>query len=348
MKKQLFLIVFLAFFAGITSLQAQPCVGNGFTPSAGTDYTYLVTVPNTGGYLGGGTYNWYVTQDPNILANIIPAANTFFTVNVGAGLSTYNSLVQPGSTNQLGLNWTPAAAGQVFYLVLRYSEVNPNATSGCSAENIRVWQINPNAATNFLLSIAGANPDGSIFNNANQCAAPLMGALVTGATVEYTYGINELLYRVDATGATGPWTPSVRLPNLAGLNQVYAAAEWTADMSGAGGWVAFTGAAGSTGGDFVSPSDATIIDPLVSSPILIRVQVDNQNWETLADQAINIGVDGYLPNGLSDIWGPGVWPGNPDPCDQASVFAKNATYTILARPTVNPGAGMPAFITKLP
>jgi hypothetical protein len=290
-----------------------------------------------------------VTQSTNILTGIIPESNLFFNVTAGPGLSTYNA--SGVTTNTLGLNWNLAAAGQTFYLVLRYSEPNPNSTALCPSENIRVWQIIPNTATNFLLAIAGSNPDGTIFNNANQCAAPLAGAVVTpGApsTVEYTYGVNVLFYRVDATGATGPWTPSVMLPSLAGLSQNYAAAEWTSDLTGLGGWVAFTGAAGSTGGNFVSPSDATIADPNTGAPILIMIQIANENYETLADQPIQVGIDGYLPSGLSDIWGPGTWPGNPDPCDEATPFAKTATYTILARPTINPGTGMPAFIQKLP
>jgi len=353
MKKQLLLIVFLALFAGISTVNAQ-CVGNGFNPSAGTPYVYDVTISGNG-YTGVGTYNWYVTQDVNIIngATIIPAVNTFFTVDVGAGLSTYNS--GAGTTNQLGLTWTTAATSSPFpfYLVLRYSEANTNSgePGGCTAENIRVWQISP--INTFLLAITGSTPTGTVFNPANQCAAPLTGAVVTPgtpSTVEYTYGINTLYYLVTASGASGTWTPSIRIPALAGLSQNYTAVEWSADLTGAGVWNAFdlpVSPVGNTaGGDFTSSVQATITDPAAGTPILVRVRIDNVNWETLADQPIQVGIDGLLPTGLSDIWG-GTGP-IPDPCAQADPFAKTATYTILARPTVNPGATMPAFIQKLP
>ena len=81
MKKQLLVfvsIVFLALFAGFSNVNAQ-CVGNGFNPSAGTPYQYVVTVPGGTGYAGAGTYNWYITQDVNLLTGLIvgPGPNTF-------------------------------------------------------------------------------------------------------------------------------------------------------------------------------------------------------------------------------------------------------------------------------
>ncbi|HPS62553.1 MAG TPA: hypothetical protein PLK82_05800 [Bacteroidales bacterium] len=348
MKKQLFLIVLLAFFAGISSVNAQ-CVGNGFNPSAGQPYTYDLTITGPG-YTGNGTYDWYVTQDVNIIntATIIPESNTFFTVNSGGGLSTYHA--SGATTNQIGLTWTTAAVtgGNPFYLVLRYSETNANANPACTAENIRVWQINP--INTFLLAITGATETGLQFDNANQCPAPLISALITPGTpttVNYTYGTNTLYYRVVASGANGTWTPSLRIPALLGSGQNYVSVEWTADLSGTPTWHTFNVPAGNTaGGDFTSTDAATITDPTNGTPIFIRIAIANVNWETLADQSVNIGIDGLLPNGLSDIWG-GTGP-IPDPCAQADPFAKNATYTILARPTINPGGTMPAFIQKLP
>jgi hypothetical protein len=352
MKKQLFLIVILALFAGISSVNAQ-CVGNGFNPSAGTPYVYEVTVPPGNGYLGGlnGTYTWYVTQDVNLLnagAIILPGPS--FSVNVGAGLSTYNSVV--GTTFQLSLTWTAAAvlSPNPFFLVLKYSEPNSNAAEpgGCSGTNIRVWQINP--INTFLLAITGSTPTGVQFDPANQCAAPVTGAVVTpGAptTVAYTYGTNTLYYRVLASGASGVWTPSVLLPALANLGQNYTGVDWTDDLTGLGTWNAFnvpSPIGNTTGGSFSSTATANITDPAAGTPILVRIQISNVNYETLADQPILVGIDGLLPTGMSDIWG-GAGP-IPDPCAQADPFAKTATYTILARPNVNAVTG--TFIQKLP
>jgi hypothetical protein len=150
-----------------------------------------------------------------------------------------------------------------------------------------------------------------------------------------------------ASGANGTWTPSILLPAMLGLGQNYAAVEWTEDLSGVPVWHSFNVPGGNTaGGSFSSTDPATITDPVNGTPIFIRVDIANVNWETLANQPVELGIDGLLPNGLSDIWG-GTGP-VPDPCAQADPFAKTATYTILARPTVVPGATMPAFIQKLP
>ena len=355
MKKQLLLVLFLALFAGISSVNAQ-CVANGFTPAAGVPYTYDVTIAGTG-YTGAGTYDWYVTQNVNILdvPSIIPETNVFFTVDEATpGYSDYHDAAGVTS-NQINISWTPAAVSSVtpFYLVLRYSENNSTSTPVCAAENIRVWQIDP--INTFLLAIEGAETDGTPFANTEQCAAPVTGAVITPnadpllASVEYTYGENAIFYRVTGSGILGDWRPSIRIPALAGLGQNYIAVEWNQDITGAGAWHTFNVPAGNTaGGDFVSTDDATITDAVAGTPILIRIRIDNVNFETLADQPILVGIDGYLPTGYteSDIWG-GAGP-VPDPCAQADPFAKEATYTILARPTINPGATMPAFIQKLP
>ncbi|MBL7905597.1 MAG: hypothetical protein JNL22_11300 [Bacteroidales bacterium] len=354
MKKQLSLIVLvLALFAGFSSVSAQ-CVGSGFTPASGVPYVYTVTVPTTLGYTGNGTYDWYVTQEVDLLdaSGIIPESNVFFTVDeTTIGYSDYHDVAN--TTSQIALTWTPAAVSSAtpFYLVLKYSETNPNATPACIAENIRVWQIDP--INTFLLAIEGANTDGTPFANAEQCAAPIIGATVTPAaganptSVEYTYGENTLFYRITASGILGQWRPSIRIPALAGLGQNYIAVEWNQNITGAGTWESFNVPAGNTtGGDFVSTNNAVVSDAVAGTPILVRVRIANENFETLADQPILVGVDGYLPTAYteSDITG-GT---GPTACDPEVAFGKQATYTILARPTINPGATMPAFIVKLP
>ena len=356
MKKQhFFLVLLLALFAGISTVNAQ-CVGSGFTPAAGVPYTYDVTITGPG-YTGGGDYDWYVTQNVNILdvPSIIPETNVYFTVDEAtAGYSDYHDAA--GSTsNQINLIWTPAAVSSAtpFYLVLRYSEDNSTSVPTCAAENIRVWQIDP--INTFLLAIVGAETNGTPFAAAEQCAAPVTGATITPnadptlARVAYTYGENTLFYRVTASGILGDWRPSIQIPALAGLGQTYIAVEWNQDITGAGAWHPFVGAAGtSVAGTYASADTdlAEVLDAVAGTPILIRVRIDNANFETLADQPILVGIDGHLPTAFTEsdiIGGTGT-----NACDPEVAFGKQATYTILGRPTINPGATMPAFIQKLP
>lgn len=352
MKKQLSLIVLvLALFAGFSSANAQ-CTGDGFTPASGLPYVYTIDVSGTG-YSGGGTYDWYVTQNVDILdaASIIPETNVYFTVDEATpGYSDYHAAT--ATTNQIELTWTPAAVSSVnpFYLVLRYSETNSTASPAGTAENIRVWQIDP--INTFLLAIEGATNTGNAFANAEQCAAPITGTTITPnanpalASMEVTYGENTLFYRVTASGILGDWRPSIRIPALGGLGQNYIAVEWNQSIDGSGTWHSFGVTAGDLdGGDFTSTDDATVTDAIAGTPILVRVRIANENFETLADQPILVGVDGYLPDAYteSDIIGTGA-----NACDPEVEFGKEATYTILARPTLTPGTGMDPFIQKLP
>ena len=352
MKKQLSLIVLvLALFAGFSSANAQ-CTGDGFTPASGLPYVYTIDVDGPG-YSGGGTYDWYVTQDLDIIGGtIIPEANGFFTVDeTTPGYSDYHATT--ATTNQIALTWTPAAVSSAtpFYLVLRYSETNSTATPACTAENIRVWQIDP--INTFLLAIEGATNTGDAFANAMQCAAPIIGTTITPnadptlASMEVTYGENTLFYRVTASGILGEWRPSIRIPALNGLGQNYIAVEWNQTIDGSGTWHSFGVTAGDLdGGDFTSTDNATVSNAVTGTPILVRVRIANENFETLADQPILVGVDGYLPLAYSEsdiIGGTGT-----NACDPEVAFGKQATYTILARPTLTPGTGMDPFIQKLP
>ncbi|MEI6060884.1 MAG: hypothetical protein WCR72_09255 [Bacteroidota bacterium] len=359
MKKQrLLLVLILAFFAGISSINAA-CLGTGFTPAAGVPYTYVVDVSALGaGYTGIGTFDWYVTQNVDILdagaGGIIPAVNTMFTV--GGADSPYHVIAPgAGTTKQITLTWTPAAvaSGSPFYLVLRYTEANTVALApGCSAENIRVWQIQP--INTFLLAVEPATNAGVATPGANSCAPGILTAVVTpnaipaSASVEITYGESQLYYRLTASGILGEWRPSIHVPALAGLGQNYVAVEWNSKDDGTGTWHTFNIPAGSSiAADGISTDNATVTDA-AGTAILVRLRIANDNYEHLTDQGITVGVDGYLPTAytVSDIWG-GVGPA-PDPCAQADPFAKTATYTILHRPTPTPGPGMPAFIQKLP
>jgi len=64
----------------------------------------------------------------------------------------------------------------------------------------------------------------------------------------------------------------------------------------------------------------------------------------LADQTLNVAVDGYLAvnHTVSDIIG----GAGATACTEEAAFGKNADVTILHRPTVTPGT--PAFMLKTP
>jgi hypothetical protein len=329
MKKQILLLLALTVFAGINHLQAQ-CTGTAITPAPGIEYDYT-TIISGPGYDGNGFYDYYVTQNTDVLTGIIALPSTFFTVDAA---TPYHN---PANTvNHILITWEPAATGQVFYLVLRYREENSTASPICSAENIRVWEIKP--LNTFLLALV---PGFDGFT----CAADADGAVVTAgippnpSTLLLSYGENTLYYLARASGILGDWKPWVRIPALQ-ATQTYVSVEWSADTTGAGVWTAFSGLVqnGATQ-DLESPTDATVTNATAGTSILIKVVIDNHNWQTLADQVVTLALDGYLPIAYTEsdiIGGTG-----PNACDPAAPFLRTADFTVKARPTLT---GNPPFI----
>lgn len=338
MKKQILLLVFivLATFANINKSYGQ-CTGTPLTPAPGIVYDYGVTITGTN---TAPTFLWYATTDVNLLTGTkLTTADAYFTVD-GTG-SAYNNTT--GGTNNLKLVWLPKAIGTTFYLAVKYTETS---TPGCTVENIKVFEIKP--INTFLLAITGSTAAGANAQVAN-CAPAVTGALVTagGPSVKYTYGTNTIYYKITASGILGAWQPKVRIPALnIALNQAYASAEWSSDNGTT--WTAMTGfTAGGATQDLGLSTDANV-GVVTGTSYLVKLVIDNQDFETLADQVLNVKVDGFLPTAytVSDVNG-GAGP-VPDPCAQAPAFDKNADYTITHRPTVTPAVGTTPLITKAP
>jgi len=342
MKKQiLFLMVFvLAAFANVNKSYGQ-CTPDPLHPAAGVAYDYSVTISGTAG-ASAPIYHWYVTKDVNILLPgvTIIAAGVDFTVG-GSG-SVYNSAVAAGTTSTLNLTWTSAAVASAtpYYLVVKYTETS---AIGCTVENMKVWMIDP--VNSFLLAVAGSDAAGVVANN-SICAANVDGALITAGaspTVAYTYGQNTLYYKVTASGSIGTWTPSIRLPALAGLGQNYNSADWSSD--GGTTWNSFGLTDGDLdGGDFTSAVTTAPVS-VAGSVTMIRIRVDNVNYETLAAQPIVLGVDGILPGPVNDIV-------SATDCADEAAFGKTGTFTVNPRPTVADNTtdvpNTTNFITKAP
>jgi hypothetical protein len=338
MKKQiLVLVVFvLAAFAGVNKSYGQ-CSPDPLHPSAGIAYDYEVTIQGTSG-ASSPNYLFYVTKDNDVLGGTKETAGTDFTVTSGTGYADYNTA---GANGKIKITWTSNAVASVdpYYLVVRYNETS---AAGCVVQNMRVWLIDP--INSFLLTVVGSDLAGDD-TKATACPANILSANVSAddTKVTYVYDSNTLYYKVTASGVTGTWTPSVRLPALAGLGQNYVSADWA--VKGSSTWNTLNVTAGDLdGGDFTST--ATNAPAAVGgTDIIIRLVIANVNYETLSAQPIEIGVDGTMPGNVNDIV-------SATDCTDAAVFAKEGTFTITARPEVvdattnTPNAT--DFITKNP
>lgn len=321
MKKQiLFIVVFvLAAFANVNKSYGQ-CVSDPLHPAAGVPYDYEVTISGTTG-TSASSYIFYVTKDKDIIGGTKETAGADFAAT-GTGFATYNTA---GSIGKIQLTWTSSALASTtpYYLVVRYSETS---ATECTVQNIRVWMINP--VNSFLLATVGSDLGGDD-TKASACPADLLSANVStdNTKVTYVYGSNTLYYKVTASGVTGSWTPSVRLPALTGsaIGQNYVSADWA--VKGSTTWNTFNLTAGDLdGGDFTSTA-TNAPSTVAGSDIIIRIVIANVNYEILTAQAIKIGVDGTMPGNVNDIK-------SVTDCANADVFAKEGTFTVTARPEV--------------
>jgi hypothetical protein len=342
MKKQILILALfvLASFASVTNSYGQ---ASAIAPAPGVPYDYDVSVTGASG-ASSPLYTFWVTKSNNLLTGAVETPGVDFIVNSGA---TYNIAGAPATIN---ITWTIASvlSATPFYLVVKYTET----LNGCTTQNEKVWQIKP--VNSFVLAIVPSTATGATIAavDAHQCVADIIGAVVTpdivtpaNARVAYTYDKNTLYFKATASGMIGSWRPDLQLAaNVAGAdNQVYTSAQWTTDMTGATGWKTFTGAAGQTPGaaaEFPSANADLAPVTVAGSDILIRVVVDNVNFETLSDQAITAGIDGFLAPALTQS--DAISLSN---SALEAAYGKTAVYTILKRPTET---GTPAFITKAP
>ncbi len=332
MKKQILILALfvMAMFASVTNSYGQ-CAGSSITPVTGVDYPYGIDV--TGLVGTSPSYSWFVTMNTDLKAGELApltATDGYFTIESGA------------ATNTLHLKWTPKAVSGVFYVVAKYSATS---SSGCQVANMKTIEVKP--INMFLLAITGSTVTGGNAQVAN-CAADISAIAVTAATptVQYTYGQNTIYYEVTASGILGGWKPSIRIPALAS-DQTYASASWSSD--GGTNWTACTGlATTSATQDLGLAADATVAN-VAGSKYIIRLIINNNNFETLADQTLAVAIDGLLPDAyaVSDVYGGGP---SPDPCAEATEFYKTANYTITGRPTIGVGTltGLGDLIPKLP
>lgn len=334
MKKQIFILLLfvMATFVNVNKSYGQAaCTPDALHPAAGIsyDYTTIVGAP----YAGTGTYEWFVTTDPNIHARTAPVAG-LYTFNSGQGTATIN------------VTWSAAAVALArttpIYLALWYSEPNPTDNT-CTIENVRAIQIAP--VNTFLLAIEPTNATGTTVTP-TVCAPDVLTAVVDNpadvvagednldASMTITYGENTLYYRITASGVNSDWRPEVTIPALIN-SQTYTSVDWSAD--GGTNWTAIAGGTASTGGTYTLTDVAASV---AGTSYLVRLVVNQHTNESLTAQGLTVAIDGTLApdHTINDIV-------SITDCDDETTD-KNATGTILPRPTITPGT--PAFMIKAP
>lgn len=319
----------LALFAGFAFVQGQNCTPGPLTPAAGEPYTYKVIIDNPYSSTTG-SFTWYVTTNVDLLSitGVVPSPGDEI---VASGVYNAPAVGQ----DQIEITWSAQAVvngmADPYYLVVKFAGNNGT----CDAMNMKVWEIVP--INTFLLAIYSMGGEG---NNGTYCAADVSSAIVTpvaSPTVAYEYGTNVLYARVVASHYTGEWTPSFQIEGLDAV-QTLASVTWATDSL-------FTVEHTTTlVGNVATSNDNATCAFDGSLPIYIKIEVDNNYFETLADLPITIGVDGVITVGatsLDDVI-------SETDCNPEVAFGKSVDQTIMARPTVTPDPATGDFIVKNP
>lgn len=388
MRKSIFLTVILALWSVLTFGQgtadtevtpAKPsdCTENENFPAIGVPHTYEVNVSG-GSYSGGGTYNWYVTQNADALldksgSNVVGQGgndNTnHFEVVSGTGFSEYNSVVN--TKNKIKLKWHTKAlldsGNKPFFLVLNYKE---DISGGCSGmNNVKVMKIEPlNQFKLEMIAYDLANTQDFAGGAGTDCAGDVQSATYDANTnrIRYNMGTQTLYYKVTAKGFVGKWLPQFKLPALKGSGtegQSYASAKMFAmktdgskgDQIENDALLSVTAGKGNTASQTIEASNPIDIGndgssgglATTTSTYLLEVVINNNTYETLADQDLSTNATDRVA--VDGTYGGTNNKGLNDQADNCAgdenAWKDDGKYTITARPTVTATSG--GFIQRV-
>lgn len=341
MKKQLLILV-LALFAvaqsfGQTPFDPPSCEGDANHPSVGQQYAYTVSITPYNGYTGVGTFDWWVTQDLNLLTGAVEPNNVDF---VATGF--YNTPTAGQTT--VNITWNGSALGTGnYYIVIRYRE--PNTTlAGCSPDNIKVFLVTPQ--NTFWLRIANALDATGVAGGDEVCAADVSSAIIVDpldpGEVEYLYGTTTHYVKISANGYTGNWDATLQLGALIS-DMEYTSVTWAAGATTG----TFTGPA--AGGNWTSATQLPSLNTWDGSTwglgqeIILTITITHNHHQGLADLDFTVAIDGSYSAGTPAVTYNDMSGGDDGTqCIPEAAFADLTTQTLKARPTMN--AVTPAFI----
>jgi hypothetical protein len=293
-------------------------------PTPGKTYEYSITVD------AGSNVHWFATTELTVLtaegtvtASREASGGTYVLsagTKTGNGDADYDDIANTGTTLEVAWNYFPSTQNM---LLVAYAV---DAT-GCT-DNIEVWKIEP--VHNFILDIQPLADNGTV-GTGSECVSPVQTAIYDGAgQLDVDYGTNYIYYIVSAANWVNSWQPTFTAPTSAGGSSVtidwaYAdATDWSIAT-----WNASTDpvlASGYTG----SP---TSIDAN-GACIVVRLTVDHDANEFLADETLTLGIDGRMWDGtgyadasLDDV--------DDDGTNCVQNITDSADYTITSRPNID-------------
>lgn len=341
MKKQILFLTFLvlATVASVSNSYGQATAGSTprpltscdlddpLQPVAGRPYTYQAVINPA-----GGTAYWYATNSTTftnggarVATELIAGAGGTDILSATNYMTSLTSATSPTSTT---ITWSSAgleginATTNPLFVVVEYE--GPTCSN-----NLKVMQILPqNAFTVDILNLDAADQSALTYDvTEEQCYSDVAGATFVNGEIDYDFGINYLYYEVVAANFTSDYDLQFQIDGL--ITNQTASIDWgytkgTYDNS--------LGTVTNT-----TPTAATTIttnetNTAAGVSIYVRVTVNNNDYEGLANQQITLAVDAVDSADLPDVL-------HTD-CSVNTAFADIATQQLNARPTVTPGTPM--------
>jgi|GEM_PF-1714141 len=344
MKKQLFLILVLAFLASTNYIFAQAtggseprpisCTTGPFNPIAGVPYDYSADVAP----LGGNAY-WYSTLSTTFMTNYgrVAAEEAIGGTYVAAATNYMTSAAVPANPTTTNITWTSQGLANVtvgpadppeLFVVVEYENADPNC-----ANNMKVYPIRPiNAFTVDILNIEDATLVPLAYDETDdQCTDGVLSAQwianpAPEGSIDYDFGFDTLYFEVIAANFTDEFTPSFRLSGLVN--------DQTADIAYGVvlGTYGVTVATDAPNGDYPgSAVTTTVTNTSLGVSIYVRVIVRNNDTELPnTGNTVTLAVDAVNAAGQDDVL-------HTD-CTINGAFADNAAQIVNPRPAITPVA----------
>lgn len=292
-------------------------------PVAGTQYTYTVNVPTP---IGDKSFHWFVTTDLNFIAtgNLTNnrEAGDGSGPHIAASGTNYNvpTTATAPTDNSVQITWkafTHSPTAPVLLVIQVTDEAD------CTNNNLEAYLIRPVHA--FTLDIENLASDGKNASPLHEtCVSAIQTAtyVITNATtgegeIQFNFGTNYMFFVVSAANFSHSYMPRFQV-NGTGLTgtRVISAVDWAYPADAVSGtWNTTTGAGGAAGDIFTSNTPVTAQSTTGSvgatgECIVVRITIQNNRVETIADEQISLAVDAnmydpvdadYANNLLADI-----------------------------------------------
>ena len=217
---------------------------------------------------------------------------------------------------------------------------------GSCANNIQVWEINPQPAftvdiTNIATSSSTAENYG---NTISSCVSDVVSATYSAGKVNMDYGKNTIYFEVISANFVGSWTPTITVTGLAAgeTASVTIYEKWSDATSGSNGkeTLDYTGD-GFKVGTVALGATTTLTDTSGGVSIWLGVTIDHNNYENLAVRPITVAVGGMDTTGEFDLV---------NNCTKATVIDTddNATQDITPRPQIDDTINDPSYNSTAP